>query len=150
MIIKNNSVEQINVALLEIEGAISRINNASELKSLRSTVESILRTLNETKVGLESGATYNINITGNARTATTANTAISANTATSATNAVNAETANKATNDGNGNDISETYQNKSEKNPIAGYVSCDKTANGTYVLSATVNNGVVSYEWILN
>lgn len=144
MIIKNNSVEQINVALLEMESIISRISNASELKSLKSTVESILRTLNETKNGLESGATYNINITGNARTATTANTAISA------TNAVNSENSNKATNDGNGNNISETYQNKSEKNPIAGYVSCDKTANGTYVLSATVNNGVVSYEWILN
>jgi hypothetical protein len=144
MIIKNNSVEQINIALLEIESAISRITNASELKSLKSTVESILRTLNETKNGLESGATYNINITGNARTATSASTALSAE------NAVHSNTSEKAISDEDGNNISETYQNKSEKNPIAGYVSCDKTANGTYVLSATVNNGVVSYNWILN
>ena len=39
------------------------------------------------------------------------------------------------------------YQKVSEKDAKAGYVHCDQTANGTYILVATVNNGAVTYSW---
>lgn len=139
MIIKNNSVEQINIALLELEDRIQRISNATDIKIIKASLESILRNLNETKNGLESGETYNINITGHASTATNAD---------HASNADSSTTSEKATKDGSGNVISTTYQKTSEKNTVAGYVSCDKTANGTYFLSATVNNGTVTYSWV--
>ena len=144
MVIYNNSIEQINIALLEIEDKIKRISNANEIKSIKANVESILRTLNETTRGLESGATYNINITGNASTASRAD------YATTAESATNSDVSNKATNDGNGNNIATTYQNVSQKNGVAGYASCNKSANGNYVLTAIVNNGNVVYDWISN
>lgn len=127
MTINNNSVEQINVALLDMDKKIKRANsanNANDLKNLEASVDSIKRTLNETAAGLESGKTYNINISGNAATATRANnagtaetatnaeTAINANhadTATTADTATNANIAEKATKDGGGNVISSTY-----------------------------------------
>ena len=94
MTINKNSVEQINVALLDmdkkIKSAISNGTSASDFKNLEASVDSIKKNLNETKAGLESGKTYNINISGNAATATTATTAANAETATTA------ETANYA------------------------------------------------------
>ena len=84
MTINNNSVEQINVALLDMDKKIKRANSASDLKNLEASVDSIKRTLNETAAGLESGKTYNINISGNAATAARANTAGTAETATNA------------------------------------------------------------------
>ena len=91
MTINKNSVEQINVALLDmdkkIKSAISNGTSASDFKNLEASVDSIKRTLDEAKTGLEPGKTYNINISGNAATAT------------KATTATIAEKANKLVND---------------------------------------------------
>lgn len=148
MVINNNSVEQINVALLDIEKKLKTITlDAKELNTLQNTVDLIRRSLNETKSGLTSGNTYNINITGNATSATYA---------TNAGNATSATNADRATKDANGDVINTTYQKAddmddyqevSEKDTKAGYVHCDKTANGTYILVATVVNGSVTYSW---
>ena len=163
MIINNNSVEQINVALLDIDKKLKGITLDTEsLNTLKATVDSIQRSLNETKYGLTSGETYNINISGNASTASYATTAGTTNYANSAGSAT---TADKAEKDADNNIISSTYQKVSgmsayqlkadmtdyqkvsEKDSVAGYVHCDKTANGTYILVATVNNGAVTYSW---
>ena len=106
MIINNNSVEQINIALLDLEKRLLTIkDDKSAIDSLKDSVNTIKASLNETKAGLTSGATYDINITGNATTATTAT------TAGSAVSAVSAESASK---DGNGNSITGTYATKEE------------------------------------
>ena len=103
MIINNNSVEQINVALLDLEKKLLTIkDDKSIIDNLRDGINVIKASLNETKAGLTSGATYDINITGNATTATTA---------TTASTAVSAERASK---DGNGNSITGTYATKEE------------------------------------
>lgn len=139
MIVNNNSVEQINIALLDLEKKLSTIkDDKAAIDSLMDSVSIIKASLNETKAGLDSGATYNINITGNATTATTATTAGSA---------VASESAERASKDGNGATITTTYQKVSEKNAVAGYVKCNQTANGSYVLVATVNNGAITYSW---
>ena len=100
MIVNDNSVEQINVALLDIDKKIKALNADSEtLKSLQNSVKLIKSSLNETKAGLTSGATYNINISGNAATATqatNATSAIRASTAESADEAGHAITARSA------------------------------------------------------
>ena len=105
MTINKNSVEQINVALLDmdkkIKSAMSNGTSASDFKNLEASVDSIKRALNETKSGLEPGKTYNINISGNAATATKATTAAIAETATTAETAITAnhvETADKVAN----------------------------------------------------
>ena len=164
MIINNNTVEQINVALNDVYAKIDRLNiNTSDLDSIKTNIANIQRTLNETKNGLNSGETYNINISGNASTATYATTAGSAthadtaDSATTANTADSATTAGSATKDGDGNTISTTYQKVSgmsnyqavsEKNAVAGYVNCNQTANGNYKLRATVSNGTVTYSWV--
>ena len=173
MVINNNTVEQINVALLDLENRIKSISlDINTLKSLQSDINNIKSNLNEKKAGLQSGATYNINISGNASTATHATSADSATSATNATNATNANitrtadttngdklqigngtavnivNAKNAANDINGNKIDTTYQKVADKNSVAGYVHCDKTANGTYILKATVTNGNVTYAWV--
>lgn len=79
MTINNANVEQINVALLDIDKRIKALNIDNEaLKSLQNSIKTIKSSLNETKAGLQSGATYNINISGNASTATHAATATTA------------------------------------------------------------------------
>lgn len=139
MIINNNSVEQINIALLDLEKKLLAIKSSKDtIDSLRDSINIIKSSLNEAKAGLTSGATYNINITGNATTATTATTAGSA---------VSAESAKKASEDSNGSLITATYQKVLEKNAVAGYVKCNQTVDGSYVLVATVNNGAVAYSW---
>lgn len=106
MIINNNSVEQINIALLDLEKKLSTIkDDKSIIDNLRDGINTIKASLNETKAGLTSGATYDINITGNATTATTATTAGSA---------VSAESAERASKDSNGNNITSTYATKEE------------------------------------
>lgn len=140
MIINNNSVEQINIALLDLEKKILTIkDDKAAIDSLKDSINIIKVSLNETKAGLTSGATYNINITGNATTATTA---------TKAGSAVSAESAKKASGDEDGNSITATYQKVSEKNAVAGYTKCNQTADGSYILVATVNNGAVTYSWV--
>lgn len=163
MFVNNNTVEQINVALNDIYTKINNLNiNTADIESIKSTVANIQRTLNETKNGLSSGATYNINISGNASTATYATTsgstthAETADFATTATDADHADTADsattaeKATKDGDGNTISTTYQKVSAKNAVAGYVNCNQTANGNYKLRATVSGGTVTYSWVVD
>ena len=94
MTINNATVEQINVALLDIDKRIKALNIDSEaIKSLQNSVKNIKSSLNETQAGLQSGATYDINISGNASTATNANHAETATIAETATNANHAETA---------------------------------------------------------
>ena len=106
MIINNNSIEEINTALLDLEKKLLTIKNSkSDIDSLRDSINIIKASLNETKAGLTTGGTYNINITGNATTATTATTAGSA---------VSAESAERASKDGNGNSITSTYATKEE------------------------------------
>jgi hypothetical protein len=161
MFVNNNTVEQINVALNDIYTKINNLNiNTADIESIKSTVANIQRTLNETKNGLSSGATYNINISGNASTATYATTsgstthAETADFATTATDADHADTADsattaeKATKDGDGNTISTTYQKVSAKNAVAGYVNCNQTVNGNYKLRATVSGRTVTYSWV--
>ena len=88
MTINNATVEQINVALLDIDKRIKALNIDNEtLKSLQNSFKTIKSSLNETKAGLQSGATYNINISGNAATATKAKTAETATTADEAISA---------------------------------------------------------------
>lgn len=92
-LVKDNSVQAINTALLSVKRDIS-VLTATKNPSSGST--------DETTAGLEPGKTYNINISGNAATAdkattaTTAETATNANHATTAENATTAETATTA------------------------------------------------------
>ena len=73
MTINNATVEQINVALLDLDKRIKALNTDNEtLKSLQNSVKTIKGSLNETQAGLKSGETYDINISGNAATATLA------------------------------------------------------------------------------
>ena len=79
MTINNATVEQINVALLDMDKRIKALNIDNDaIKSLQNSIKTIKSSLNETKAGLTSGATYNINISGNASTATHATTATTA------------------------------------------------------------------------
>ena len=97
MVINNNTVEQINVALLDLENRIKSISlDINTLKSLQSDINNIKSNLNDI----------------------------------------------------NGDKIDTTYQKIADKNSVAGYVHCDKTANGTYILKATVANGNVTYAWV--
>lgn len=130
MTINKNSVEQINVALLDmdkkIKSAISNGTSASDFKNLEASVDNIKRTLNETTAGLEPGKTYDINISGNAATADKATTATTAETATNANHAETATTAESATNATTANKVSNAL-----------------TVNGkTYDGSSVVNAGV--------
>ena len=169
MIINNNTVEQINIALLDIDNKLKTTSiTSAQIQQIQRQIYNIQRTLRETSIGLSSGGTYNINITGNASSATYAveagtakvtttaqsaeianyaNTAGSATTAQSATTAETADYATKAEKDSSNNTITTTYQNKNEKNSKAGYAVCDKTENGTYVLAAVVADGIVEYSW---
>ena len=99
MTINNANVEQINVALLDIDKRIKALNIDNEaIKSLQNSVKTIKSSLNETKAGLQSGATYDINILGNAATATKATTATTAEVVNVAERAAEANYANIAGN----------------------------------------------------
>ena len=142
MTINKNSVEQINVALLDmdkkIKSAMSNIDSSSAFKNLEASVESIKRNLNETTAGLESGKTYNINISGNAATATRATTAANAETATTAETAISANSADTAT-------TAETATNATTAAKVANALTVNgKTYNGSAAVDAgvqTVANG---------
>ena len=135
MIINNNSVEQINVALLDLEKKLSTIkDDKSVIDSLKNGINVIKASLNETKAGLTSGATYNINITGNATTATTATTAGSA---------VSAESAERASKDGNGNSITDTYATKNELANVVPTYSADDAGK-----NLAVNRDGTGTEWV--
>ena len=102
MTINNATVEQINVALLDLDKRIKALNIDNEaIKSLQNSVKTIKSSLNETKAGLQSGATYDINISGNATTATKAATATTAEVANRALEADSVAEANYANIAGN-------------------------------------------------
>ena len=135
MIINNNSVEQINIALLDLEKKLSTIkDDKAAIDSLKDSVNTIKTSLNETKAGLTSGATYNINITGNATTATTATTAGSA---------VSAESAERASKDGNGNSITGTYATKNDLTKAVPTYSADDAGK-----NLVVNRDGTGTEWV--
>lgn len=135
MIINNNSVEQINVALLDLEKKLSTIKNSkSDIDSLKDSINIIKASLNETKAGLTSGATYNINISGNATTATTATTAGSA---------VSAESAERASKDSNGNSITSTYATKNDLTKVVPAYSINDAGK-----NLAVNGDGTGTEWV--
>ena len=135
MIINDNSVEQINVALLDLDKKLSTIkDDKAAIDSLRGSINAIKASLNETKAGLTSGATYNINITGNATTATTATTAGSA---------VSAESAERASKDGNGNSITDTYATKNDLTKAVPTYSADDAGK-----NLAVNRDGTGTEWV--
>ena len=104
MTINNANVEQINVALLDLDKRIKALNIDNEaIKSLQNSIKTIKSSLNETKAGLQSGATYDINISGNATTATHATTATTAEVVNVAESAAEANHATNATNATNAN-----------------------------------------------
>lgn len=95
MTINNANVEQINVALLDIDKRIKALNTESEtLKSLQNSIKTIKSSLNEAQAGLTAGETYDINISGNAATATFAEEAKRADEADHAASADTATNAN--------------------------------------------------------
>ena len=151
MTINKNSVEQINVALLDmdkkIKSAVSNGTSASDFKNLEASVDNIKRTLDEAKAGLEPGKTYDINISGNAATAdkattaTTAEIATTATTAETATTATTATTADKATTATTAETA--TTATTAETATTANKVSNALTVNGkTYNGSEAVDAGV--------
>ena len=154
MIINNNSVEQINVVLLDIDKRIKALNVDGEtLKSLQDSVKLIRSSLNETKTGLTNGATYNINITGNAATATqalNATSAISANRAEVAQGA--AETAQEVADEAGHAIIANTADSATNATNASHAVSAD---NGVPAYSAgdagknlAVNSSGNAVEWV--
>lgn len=99
MTINNANVEQINVALLDIDKRIKALNIDNEaIKSLQNSIKTIKSSLNEKQAGLVSGATYDINISGNATTATKAVTATTAEVVNVAESAAEANHAKLADN----------------------------------------------------
>jgi hypothetical protein len=150
MVIKDNTVEQINVALLDLEKKINSATLDAKIKSLETNVDNIKRSLNETKVGLDSGATYNINITGNATTATSAITSTSATIAETAERATAADHADSADNivaggtsgqvlTSNGSLVLPSWQD-SKLNMTTLYAGSYGTANGSITLSDSIEN----------
>lgn len=105
MIINNNTVEQINVALLDIDKKLKNTSvTSSQMEQIRIQLDNVQRTLRETSIGLSSGATYNISITGNASSASfateagTAKVTATAQSAEVANHAITADSATNATN----------------------------------------------------
>ena len=102
--VNNNKPEQINSALFAISDDITKqnIQTRNEIKSSEAAMQKQIDKLTDSlknNGGLITGGTYNINISGNA------------STATKATNATNAD---KATQDSAGNTITATYATKAE------------------------------------
>src|SRR5574344_869285 len=139
--VTDNSDKQINAALLSIDADIKQLKTDTD-----STVSSLKSSIDETKAGLTSGATYDINISGNAATATTA---VYASTAGSTSTASTAGTASKVTNSLTitNNGTTYTYDGSSAVSvPIATSIASALTTNitNTYSNSAvgtTTYNG---------
>ena len=146
MTINNANVEQINVALLDLDKRIKALNIDNEaLKSLQNSVKTIKSSLNETKAGLQSGATYNINISGNATTATkaaTATTAAVADRALEADSVAEANYATNATNATNAN-LSKTLDTVNGDKLQIGSGTAQNITNAKH--AATADNGVPTY-----
>lgn len=146
MTINNATVEQINVALLDLDKRIKALNIDNEaIKSLQNSIKTIKSSLNEKQAGLVSGATYNINISGNASTATKATTATTAevvNVAESAAEANHATSATNATNATNAN-LSKTLDTVNGDKLQIGSGTAQNITNAKH--AATADNGVPVY-----
>ena len=143
MTINNATVEQINVALLDLDKRIKALNIDNEaIKSLQNSVKTIKSSLNETKAGLQSGATYDINISGNASTATHATTATTAEVVNVAESAAEANHATNATNATNAN-ISKTLDTINGDKLQIGSGTAQNITNAKH--AATADNGVPTY-----
>lgn len=162
MIINDNSVEQINVALLDIDKKLKTTSvTSSQMEQIQKQLDNVQRTLRETSIGLSSGATYNISITGNASSATyaveagsakvtataqsaeVANHANTADSATTATSATTAQSAERASKDGNGNIITDTYATKNELTKAVPPYSINDAGK-----NLTVNGDGTGTEWV--
>ena len=162
MIINDNSVEQINVALLDIDKKLKTTSvTSSQMDQIQKQLDNVQRTLRETSIGLSSGATYNINITGNASSASfateagsakvtataqsaeIANYANTAGSATTATSATTAQSAERASKDGNGDSITGTYATKNELTKAVPTYSADDAGK-----NLAVNSSGTGTEWI--
>lgn len=102
--VNNNKPEQINSALFAISDDITKqnIQTKNAIKSSEAGLQKQIDKLTDSlqnNGGLITGGTYDINISGNASTAT---------------NATNATNADKATQDSAGNTITATYAKKTE------------------------------------
>ena len=140
MTINNANVEQINVALLDIDKRIKTLNIDNEaIKSLQNSVKTIKSSLNETKAGLQSGSTYNINISGNAATATKATTATTAEVVNVAESAAEADHATNATNA----NLSKTLDTINGDKLQIGSGTAQNITNAKH--AATADNGVPTY-----
>lgn len=156
MIINNNSVEQINVALLDIDKKLKTTSvTSSQMEQIQKQLDNVQRTLRETSIGLSSGATYNINITGNASSASfateagtakvtaTAQSAEVANHANTADSATTAQSAERASKDGNGDSITGTYATKNELTKVVPTYSADDAGK-----NLAVNGDGTGTEWV--
>lgn len=162
MIINDNSVEQINIALLDIDKKLKTTSvTSAQVQQIQKQLDNVQRTLRETAIGLSSGATYNINITGNASSASyaveagsakvtataqsaeIANYANTAGSATTATSATTAQSAERASKDGNGNSITDTYATKNELTKVVPAYSADDAGK-----NLTVNKDGTGTEWV--
>src|SRR5574344_1823661 len=147
--VTNNSDKQINAALLSIDADIKQLKTDTD-----STVSSLKSSIDTTKAGLNSGTTYDISISGNAATASTA---VYASTAGSASTATTADSATKVANSLiiTNNGTTYTYDGSSAVSvPIVSSVSGSLTTNitntysnsavgtTTYNGSADVNNNI--------
>ena len=162
MIINDNSVEQINVVLLDIDKKLKTTSvTSAQVQQIQKQLDNVQRTLRETSIGLSSGATYNINITGNASSASfateagsakvtataqsaeIANYANTAGSATTATSATTAQSAERASKDGNGDSITGTYATKNELTKAVPTYSADDAGK-----NLAVNSSGTGTEWI--
>lgn len=143
MTINNANVEQINVALLDIDKRIKALNIDNEaIKSLQNSIKTIKSSLNEKQAGLVSGATYDINISGNATTATKAVTATTAEVVNIAESAAEANHATNATNATNAN-LSKTLDTVNGDKLQIGSGTAQNITNAKHAASA--DNGVPVY-----
>ena len=64
MIIKDNSVEQINIALMDIEERLKKLDIEKMKKELEQTAAKLTNAINTIRSGLQNGETFNIDING--------------------------------------------------------------------------------------
>lgn len=147
MIINNNTVEQINIALLDIDNKLKTTSvTSAQIQQIQRQIDNVQRTLRETSIGLSSGATYNINITGSASSAsfaTEAGTAKVTATAQSAEIANHANAAERASKDANGDSITGTYATKNELTKAVPAYSADDAGK-----NLAVNSNGTGTEWV--
>lgn len=140
MIINNNTVEQINIALLDIDNKLKTTSVISaQIQQIQRQIDNVQRTLRETSIGLSSGGTYNINITGNASSATYA---LEAGSAKVTATAQSAEIANYANSAGSATNATNAEHAVSADNGVPAYSINDAGKN------LAVNSSGNAVEWV--